>query len=105
MSITEALEQSQAGLVDRVTLAIQKHQLNQRTEQTYLHWITRFVLFHGLKSPDTLENSDQLMFLAYLSDRIRVSRARLNQARQALQFFYQDVLGKDRDPAVLTHTA
>ncbi|WP_166266812.1 site-specific integrase [Marinobacter caseinilyticus] len=92
MPSTEALEQSQPGLVHRVKKAIQKHQLNQRTEQNYLHWITRFVLFHDLKNPDTLESGDQQLFLIYLSDRIRVSRARLNQARQALQFFYEDVL-------------
>lgn len=94
MNITEALEHSQPGLLVRVNQAMQKHQFNQRTEQTYLHWITRFVLFSGLKSADALESDDQQRFLDYLKDRIRVSRARLNQAHQALEFFYQDVLEK-----------
>ncbi len=94
MSFTQALEQSQPGLVRRVTDAIQTQQLNQRAEQTYLHWINRFVLFHDLKDPDTLELEDQQRFLSYLSERMRVSRARLNQARQALSFFYEQVLGK-----------
>lgn len=97
MDITEALEQSQPGLLKRVTQAMQKHHLNMRTEQTYLHWITRFVLFHGLKSPEALERDDQQLFLTYLSDRIWVSRARLNQARQALTFFYEDVLKKQAE--------
>lgn len=92
MDITEALEQSQPGLLRQVTKAMQKHRFNMRTEQTYLHWITRFILFHGLKSPETLKRDDQQLFLTYLSDRIWVSRARLNQARQALTFFYDDVL-------------
>src|SRR6056297_3051913 len=94
MDITEALEQSQPGLVDRVKDAIRKHQLNQRSEQTYLHWITRFVLFSELKDPDALANEDRQRFLEYLNDRMRVSRARFNQASQALTFFYEDVLGK-----------
>ncbi|MBU2953103.1 site-specific integrase [Marinobacter sp. F3R08] len=94
MDITEALEQSQPGLVARVKDAIHKHSLNQRSEQTYLHWISRFVLFNDLKDPDALVNEDRRLFLEYLSDRIRVSRARLNQASQALTFFYEDVLGK-----------
>lgn len=94
MDITQALEQSQPGLVGRVKEAIRKHHLNQRAEQTYLHWITRFVLFNELKDPETLASEDRQQFLAYLSDRIRVSRARLNQASQALTFFYEDVLGK-----------
>lgn len=94
MQLIEALEHSQPGLLNRVTLAIRKHQLNQRTEQNYLHWITRFVLFHDLKDVETLEGEDRKQFLSYLSDRIEISRARLNQARQALTFFYEDVLGK-----------
>jgi len=94
MNMTDALEQSQPGLVGRVNEAIRKHDLNQRAEQTYLHWITRFVLFHGLKDPDHLASDDRQLFLSYLKDRIQLSRARLNQASQALTFFYEDVLGK-----------
>ncbi|MDX1599260.1 site-specific integrase [uncultured Marinobacter sp.] len=94
MDITEALEQSQPGLVGRVNKAIQKRQLNQRAEQTYLHWISRFVLFHELKDPQNLESDDRQLFLTYLKDRIQLSRARLNQASQALTFFYEEVLGK-----------
>ncbi|MDC0662892.1 site-specific integrase [Marinobacter sp. SS21] len=95
MHLIEALEHSQPGLLSRVTLAIHKHQLNQRTEQNYLHWITRFVLFHDQKDVEMLEQDDRQQFLSYLRDRIQVSRARLNQARQALTFFYEDVLGKN----------
>lgn len=94
MDITEALEQSQPGLMAKIRDAINKHKLNQRSEQTYLHWITRFVLFTDLKDPDSLANEDRQLFLTYLSDRMRVSRARFNQANQALSFFYEDVLDK-----------
>lgn len=92
MSLNEALEQSEPGLFKRVRNAIRKQRLNQRTEQTYLHWISRFVLFHQPRKPETLERDDQQAFLLYLQDRIQLSRARLNQARQALAFFYEDVL-------------
>ena len=94
MEFTEALEQSQPGLVGRGKDAIHKHKLNHRSEQTYLHWITRFVLFSDLKDPDALANEDRQRFLEYLTNGMRVSRARFNQASQALAFFYEDVLGK-----------
>ncbi|MBJ6136499.1 site-specific integrase [Marinobacter litoralis] len=94
MDITEALEQSRSGLVNLVQAAIHKRELNQRAEQTYLHWISRYVLFHDLKDPGTLSDEDQAHFLSYLNEQLRVSRARLNQARQALEFFYEDVLGQ-----------
>lgn len=100
MHINEVLDHSQPGLFGRITAAIRKHQLNQRTEQTYLHWISRFVLFHDLKDPEDLEAGDRNQFLTYLRDRVDVSRARLNQARQALTFFYEDVLGKQEGATV-----
>lgn len=100
MDITEALEQSQPGMVKRLNLAIQQRQLNHRTEQTYLHWISRFVLFHNLKDPQSMAEEEQTQFLGYLADRLNVSRARLNQARQALAFFYEDVLDKSPEAAV-----
>ncbi|MFC4258019.1 site-specific integrase [Marinobacter lacisalsi] len=102
MSLNEALEQSEPGLFKRVHSAIRKQRLNQRTEQTYLHWISRFVLFHQPRKPETLESDDQQAFLLYLQDRIQLSRARLNQARQALVFFYEDVL---HNPDLLAESA
>lgn len=93
MNITEALEQARPGIVSDVKTAIRKRHLNQRAEQTYLHWISRFVLFHDIKDPGNLVEEDQRLFLEYLKEKIRVSRARLNQASQALSFFYEDVLG------------
>ncbi|MBB5319605.1 site-specific integrase [Marinobacter oulmenensis] len=94
MGIPEALRQSSPGLADQLRTAIEKQQLNQRAEQTYLHWIDRFVLFHDLRDPSGFSDEEQQQFLAYLRDSLRLSRARLNQARQALMFFYADVLGK-----------
>ncbi|MGP4845355.1 site-specific integrase [Marinobacter sp. 1Y8] len=97
MSMTEALEQSQSGLLSRVYHAIHSRKLNQRTEQTYLHWISRFLVFHDLKDPDNLGTEDTVLFFGYLQTRLRVSRARMNQARQALHFFYEDVLERHTD--------
>ncbi|MGC8119476.1 site-specific integrase [Marinobacter sp. VGCF2001] len=94
MDIIEVLEESRPGMIGQVRAAVHKRHLNQRTEQTYLHWISRFVLFHDLKDPDDLGEEEQRLFLSYLKEKIRVSRARLNQATQALNFFYEDVLGK-----------
>ena len=74
MDITQALEQSRPGMVGDVQAAIRKRQLNQRAEQTYLHWISRFVLFHDLKDPAHLAAEDQLLFLDYLSNKIHHAR-------------------------------
>ncbi|MFE8070123.1 site-specific integrase [Marinobacteraceae bacterium S3BR75-40.1] len=98
MAMTEALDQSQPGLWLRLQREIQSRRLNARTEQTYLHWITRFVLFHGLRDPAELESGHIEQFVQDQKERMRVSRARLNQAMQALTFFYVEVLKR---PAVV----
>ncbi len=92
MEISQALEHSQPGLVTRLTAAIRQHEFNYRSEQIYLHWISRFVLFHGMKDPSLLEEDDRRTFLEYLTAQVQVSRARLNQATQALTFLYSEVL-------------
>ncbi|OEY65832.1 site-specific integrase [Marinobacter sp. X15-166B] len=98
MHIAEALDQSQPGLFRRVTRAIEKHNLSQRTEQAYLHWIQRFLVFHDLKSVDEIVPADHQSFIHYLEESIPASRARQNQARLALRFFFQDVLGMEEMP-------
>ncbi|TVP54244.1 MAG: integrase [Halomonadaceae bacterium] len=92
MSIPEALEQSQPGLQSQLEQAIAQQPLSPRTRQIYQHWISRFVLFHGMPSPDSLGNQHAREFLNELSNRIGASRATRNQAGNALSFFYQEVL-------------
>jgi hypothetical protein len=102
MEISQALEHSQPGLVARVTAAIRQHELNYRSEQIYLHWISRFVLFHDLKDPILLEADDRRMYLEYLAAQVQVSRARLNQATQALAFLYSNVLEAQAPKGIAT---
>ncbi|PAV25581.1 integrase-like protein [Tamilnaduibacter salinus] len=90
--MSEALEQSRPGLLARVNRRIQSHQLNLRTEQTYLHWITRYLLFYDMQDPARLGHHDIRVFLGYLEERMQVSQARLNQASQALHFLHEAVL-------------
>lgn len=97
MDITEALEQSRSGLLAEVYGALQPLHLNQRTEQTYLHWITRFLLYHGLIDAGLLSSSHLTQFLNYVEQRLGASRARINQAQQALVFFYERVLLQSLD--------
>ncbi|TGN38872.1 phage integrase N-terminal SAM-like domain-containing protein [Marinobacter confluentis] len=99
MEISQALEHSQPGLVKRLTTATRQHQLNYRSEQTYLHWISRFVLFHDLTDPALLKADDRRLYLDYLTAQVKVSRARLNQATQALAFLYSEVLTTPETPA------
>jgi len=63
-----------------------------RTEQAYLQWLRRFVLFHGRRHPRELGASEVEQFLSHLAVHRKVSAATQNQAMQALLFLYRHVL-------------
>jgi len=51
-----------------------------RTEQTYLAWIRRFVVFHGWRKPSRLQAPDVEAFLRHLATEEQVASSTQNQA-------------------------
>jgi len=64
-----------------------------RTEQAYLDWIKRFILFHGKRHPAELGAPGVEAFLTHLAVDRGVSASTQNQAKSALLFMYKEVLG------------
>jgi integron integrase len=71
---------------------------SRRTEGTYVHWIRRFIVFHGLKHPGQMGASEVTAFLSWLAVRQQVSASTQNQALCALLFLYRHVLHVDLGP-------
>ena len=94
MDNAEALDQSQSGLLYQVQKIVKKQHFNIRTEQTYQHWITQYIFFNDLKNPALLSENNVQKFLKYLAVNIGLSRAKVNQAKEALAFLYDKVLHK-----------
>lgn len=63
-----------------------------RTEQSYLDWVKRFILFHGKRHPKDLGAGEVRAFLTNLAVEGRVAASTQNQALSALLFLYQQVL-------------
>jgi integron integrase len=63
-----------------------------RTEETYLHWIRRFLRFHGKRDPRTLGAPEVGAFLSHLAVQGNVSAATQNLALAAVLFLYREVL-------------
>jgi len=66
-----------------------------RTEEAYLHWVRRFIYFHGKRHPRELGGSEVETFLSHLASAGRVAASTQNQALAALLFLYREVLGKE----------
>jgi len=104
MSAIQALDESQPGLSTELTEAVRVEQLNTRTVQTYQHWIAQYVAYFDLENPSYLTEKNVREFLRYLMKTLSLSRAKLNQAREALIFLYEKVLHKPRVAAELQLT-
>jgi site-specific recombinase XerD len=63
-----------------------------RTEDTYVDWVRRFILFHGKRHPRELGPGEVAAFLTYLAVDRSVAPSTQNQARSALLFLYREVL-------------
>ena len=79
-------------LLDRVREVCRTRHLSYRTEQAYVGWVRRFVVFHGLRHPEALAEPDVARFLTYLAAERDVAASTQNQALSALLFLYRDVL-------------
>jgi hypothetical protein len=63
-----------------------------RTEQAYVQWICRFILFHGKRHPRDVGGEELTAFLSHLASQRNVAASTQNQALNAILFLYRDVL-------------
>jgi integron integrase len=83
------------GLFEVAREKMRTRHLAFRTERTYLHWIRRYVEFHGRRHPRDLGPTNVEEFLTDLAVTRKVGAPTQNQALQALLFLYRHVLGID----------
>jgi integron integrase len=79
--------------LDEVRDRIRLKHYSIRTEQAYLDWVKRFILFHGKQHPRSMGKPEIEAFLSYLAVERNVSASTQNQAKSALLFLYREVLG------------
>jgi integron integrase len=65
-----------------------------KTEAAYVHWIRRYIVFHGRRHPSALVKEDVIAFLSSLAVEDSVAAATQNQALAALLFLYARVLNR-----------
>ena len=66
-----------------------------RTEQTYIQWITRFLVFHKDKTISKLAATEIKTYLEYLAVKRGVSASTQNQALNAIVFLFKYALKKE----------
>lgn len=66
-----------------------------KTEQSYLAWIKRFILWSGKRHPREMGEAEVTAFLTYLAVDQCVSAGTQNQALAALLFLYREMIGRE----------
>jgi integron integrase len=82
-------------LLDQVRDALRVRHYSLRTEESYLQWIKRFILFHGKRHPAEMGEQEITAFLTFLAVDKHVSPSTQNQALSALLFLYKQVLEQE----------
>jgi len=111
------IRKAHSALLDRVVKTIRVRGMAIRTEQTYVHWMLRYIAFSGNRDPSELAADQIARFLEHLAVDRHVAASTQNLALNALVFLYRNALGREdlaldefvrakrprRLPTVLTH--
>ena len=94
------MTQPHKKLLDQVRDAIRVRHYSYRTEEAYVQWVRRFILFHNKQHPKDMGAAEVEAFLTHLAVQERVAASTQNQAFSALLFLYQQVLHLELDESI-----
>lgn len=83
------------ALLDQVRDHLRLKHYSRRTEDAYVDWIRRYILFHDKRHPQEMDAPEVEAFLTHLAVDKNVAASTQNQALGALLFLYRDMLHKD----------
>lgn len=103
-------------LLDQIHRHMRDRGYAWKTEKTYIHWIRRFILFHGKRHPSELSAAHVESYLSHLANERDCSPSKQRIVLNALAYLFVKFLGveltgldyrqatpKRRLPVVLTH--
>ena len=94
-SVSEQIRLEFTDVFDAVISEIRTRNYSIRTEQTYVGWLVRFILFHHKKHPQTMGEDDIAAYLSYLAVKRMVSSSTQRQALNAIMFLYRQIYKRD----------
>jgi len=82
-------------LLDQQRERIRIKHYSYKTEQSYVQWVKRYILFHNKRHPKDMGEKEIAQFLSHLAMKENVSASTQNQALCATVFLYKHVLKKE----------
>jgi integron integrase len=94
------MQQPPKKLLDQVRDTIRLKHYSYRTEETYVQWIRRYILFHNKRHPQEMGVPEIESFLTHLAIEGNVTASTQNQALNAIVFLYRHVLQQELDDRI-----
>lgn len=85
----------QPKLLDQLRESLRSRHYSRRTEETYCHWVKRFILFHHIRHPAEMGEPEINAFLTHLAVKENVSSSTQTQALCAVLFLYRHVIKRE----------
>lgn len=94
-SVTAQPSKEKPKLLHQVRAVLRARHLSVRTEQAYVQWIRRFILFHHKRHPLEMGEEEIREFISDLAVNAKISASTQTVALSALLFLYRDVLKRE----------
>lgn len=78
-------------LLDQMRDVLRLKHYSIRTEEAYVDWSRRYILFHNKRRPREMGRAEVEAFLTHLAVDLKVAASTQNQAQCALEFLYREV--------------
>jgi len=85
----------QPRLLDQVRHSLRVRHYSMRTQESYIQWIKRFILYHKKRHPNEMGKIEVEDFLTHLAVNRHVSASTQNQALSAILYLYKHVLEQE----------
>lgn len=84
-------------LLDQMKDILRAKHYSARTEDTYVDWAKRFILFHDKRHPGEMGEKEVQEYITYLATELDLAASTQNQALSAIIFLYRQVLKIELD--------
>jgi integron integrase len=96
-AVPRVSEPAKPNLLDQLRHAVRALHYSPNTEEAYVHWAWRYILFHHKRHPAEMGEAEVNAFLTDLAVTQHVAASTQNQALAALLFLYEKVLHRPLD--------
>jgi integron integrase len=91
----QALKHTRPRLLEQVRTHLKVNHYSKKTEEAYIGWIKRYILFHNKRHPNEMGKDEIQKFINHLAVEQNVSSSTQNQALQAILYLYKNILNNN----------